>query len=204
MTRQSDLDPGPATAREARGGADTEDAAWLAQVADGDLRAFERLYRSYHPRLTRFLARMLWRGGLVGEVLGDTMLVVWRRAASYDGSCKVSTWIFAIAYRKALKALQRLDEPVDDDAAAETPAADAADEPERRLGLRELQARLGVALAALSPEQRAVVELTYYHGIDYHEIAAIVDCPPGTVKTRMFHARRRLRVALGGALEDWL
>src|SRR5262249_43151390 len=88
---------------------------WLARAAAGDLPSFEALYRAYHPRLTRFLDRMTHRPALVEEVLNDTMLVVWRRADSFNGNCKVSTWVFAIAYRKALKRLHRLDEAVDGD-----------------------------------------------------------------------------------------
>jgi RNA polymerase sigma-70 factor (ECF subfamily) len=57
---------------------------------------------------------------------------------------------------------------------------------------QELCQLLAKALGTLSPEQRAVVELTFYHGFSYPEIAAIVDCPVNTVKTRMFHARKRL------------
>jgi len=83
------------------------------------MHAFEQLYRAYHPRLTRFLERLTRRPGLVGELLNDTMLVVWNRAGTYNGRCQVSTWIFAIAYRKAMKALQRWDEPVGDAAADE-------------------------------------------------------------------------------------
>ena len=89
----------------------------LGAIAAGERAAFEALYRSYHPRLTRFLDRMTRRPALVEEVLDDTMLVVWRRADRYNGRSKVSTWIFAIAYRTALKALQRFDEAIDDDAA---------------------------------------------------------------------------------------
>jgi RNA polymerase sigma factor (sigma-70 family) len=59
-------------------------------------------------------------------------------------------------------------------------------------------------MAGLSAEQRAVVDLTYFHGLGYREIAEILDCPVDTVKTRMFHARRRLRQALSGTLADWL
>jgi RNA polymerase sigma-70 factor (ECF subfamily) len=59
-------------------------------------------------------------------------------------------------------------------------------------------------MAQLSAEQRAVVDLTYFHGMGYREIAEIVDCPVDTVKTRMFHARRRLKRALSGSLADWL
>ena len=82
------------------------------------------------------------------------------------------------------------------------PSADAG--PEQQLGRQQLRSALLRALDALSPEHRAVVELTYFHGIGYREIAQIVDCPVDTVKTRMFHARRRLRALLSGELGDWL
>jgi len=77
-------------------------------------------------------------------------------------------------------------------------------EPEHHLGQRQLNALLMRALAGLSAEHRAVVDLTYFHGMGYREIADIVECPIDTVKTRMFHARRRLRLLLGGRLEEWL
>jgi RNA polymerase sigma-70 factor (ECF subfamily) len=161
--------------------------------------AADALYRAYHPRLTRFLDRMLRRPPLVEEVLDDTMLVVWRGAQRYNGTSKVSTWIFAIAYRTALKALRRLDEAVED--AADDVHASLEPGPEQRLDERQVREQLRKALGALPAPQRAVVELTYYHGIAYREIAAIVDCPVDTVKTRMFHARRRLKALLGGWLE---
>lgn len=66
------------------------------------------------------------------------------------------------------------------------------------MAAREASTLLGRALALLSPEQRAVVELTYYEGLSYPEIANLLDCPTNTVKTRMFHARKRLRETLPG------
>ena len=173
----------------------------IGQIVTRHLPAFDTLYRRYHPRLTRFLDRMTHRPGLVEEIMNDTMFVVWRRAESYNGHSKVSTWIFAIAYRKALKALQRLDEPVDDQEAD----LQASDEPgpEKQLEQQQMNALLLEALASLSAEHRAVVDLTYFHGADYREIAQIVDCPVATVKTRMFHARRRLKALLAGQMEDW-
>jgi len=182
-------------------GSDLAEQRLIGQIAARQLPAFDTLYRCYHPRLVRFLDRMTRRPSLVDEVLNDTMFVVWNRADSYNGQSKVSTWIFAIAYRKALKALQRLDEPVEDDAAqlqlSEEPG------PEQRLGQRQASNLLLGALDALSAEHRAVVDLTYFHGADYREIAQIVDCPVATVKTRMFHARRRLKALLAERLEDW-
>jgi len=174
----------------------------VERIAQGERQAFEQLYRAYHPRLARFLDRVTRRPGLVGELLNDTMFVVWTHAARYNGQSKVSTWIFAIAYRKALKAMGRWDEPVED--AEEEDASELASGPEQQLAQAQLRAALVNALGALSAEQRAVVDLSYRHGIGYREIGDIVGCPAETVKTRMFHARRRLRALLAGRLEDWL
>ena len=182
--------------------AERAEAGLLGRIADGESHAFEQLYRAYHSRLARFLDRLTRRPGLVGELLNDTMLVVWNRAGTYNGRCKVSTWIFAIAYRKAIKALSRLDEPVQDEP-DEDPAPSQTG-PEHHVAQSQIRAMLARAVDHLSFEQRAVVHLTYYHGIGYREIGEIIGCPVDTVKTRMFHARRRLKTLLAGKLEDWL
>jgi RNA polymerase sigma-70 factor (ECF subfamily) len=172
---------------------DASDVALVARVAAGDLRAFESLYRTYHPRLDRFLGLMTPRRTIVEEALNDTMLVVWKRCDSYNRQSKVSTWIFAIAYRTALKALRTQDEPVD--TVADELAGDAAG-PEQQLSAGQTRAALARALEGLSSEQRSVLVLTYFHDLPYAEIARIVECPIDTVKTRMFHGRRRLRALL--------
>ena len=178
------------------------DALLLARVAAGELRAFEDLYQQYHPRLSRFIGNIVRRPHLVLEVLNDTMMVVWSKPQSYNGQSKVSTWIFAIAYRKSLKAMKRQDEPVEDPLADLRPSPDAG--PDRRLEDVQVHEALMGALNQLSADHRAVVDLTYFHGMGYREIAEIVDCPVDTVKTRMFHARRRLKTLLSGRLVDWL
>ncbi len=189
-------------ARSAPPGGERDDASLLALVSRGDLRAFEALFRSYQPRLTRFLRTMLRNAALVEEVLDDTMLVVWTRPERYNGQSKVSTWIFAIAYRKALKALRRRDEPVEDRGAEMRPSeAPGPDELIERLQASDALRR---AIAGLSDDHRAVVDLTYFHEFGYREIAEILRCPVDTVKTRMFHARRHLKTMLAGRLADWL
>lgn len=174
----------------------------LARVAAGDLQAFESLYRLYQPRLTRFLATLLKRPQLIEEVLDDTMMVVWQSAGRFRGSSKPSTWIFAIAYRKAAKARLRWPDPVEEPAVDPRVSTDAA--PDEELHHQRLRAALMGAMNRLSADHRAVVDLTYFHGMGYREIAEIVGCPVDTVKTRMFHARRRLREAMSGNLFDWL
>lgn len=168
----------------------------MARIRSGDRRAFERLYLAFHPRLSRFCFRMIQRLELVDEIINETMLVVWEKSERFDYSSKVSTWIFGIAYRKALKASAKQARslghlPIDE---WEDVLADTQPCPARQA---ETEDFLAVALNSLSTEQRAVVELTYCHGLSYQEIATILGCPENTVKTRMFHARRKLKTLFG-------
>jgi len=194
---QSACVPPAATPVCAASRSEAAQAALVGAAAHGNIQAFEALHRIYHPRLARFLERLTHRPQLAEELLNDTMLTVWHKARTYNGHSKVSTWIFAIAYRKALKARKRLDDPVGADPDAEETGAT----PEGELLQLELSARISTAVRTLSAEQRAVIQLNYFHGFDYPEIAAIVDCPLGTVKTRMFHARRKLERLLAGERE---
>jgi RNA polymerase sigma-70 factor (ECF subfamily) len=184
----------------ARGDAVAEEAALLARVAARDQSAFEILYRAYRPRLRHFLLRMMRRPALAEDVLEETMLVVWSKARTFNGTCKPSTWIFAIAWRQALKALRNLDEP------AEMPDFDTlrspAHGPDGELHRQQVGSRLRAAMAGLSADHRTVIELTYYQGYACREIAQIMHCPVDTVKTRMFYARRRLKTLLMSIQED--
>jgi RNA polymerase sigma factor (sigma-70 family) len=171
----------------------------LACVARGERQAFDQLYRQYFPRLARFLGRMARNPLLVEEVINDTMLVVWQKAASYNASCKVSTWVFAIAYRKALKALKLEDAPVEADLALIGSDEQA---PEPLAERRELTEVVAQALDRLPVAHRITVVLAFYHDMDYAEIAEVTDCPVNTVKTRMFHARRKLKELLADGWEE--
>jgi RNA polymerase sigma-70 factor (ECF subfamily) len=183
-------------------GSNAEELLLLERIRAGDDSAFQRLYRLYHPRLTNFLLKMVRRPQLVEEVLNDTLMVVWQRPNSFHGGSKLSTWIFAIAYRKALKGLKKFDDPLEDDEVAERVSEEES--PEENSATFRRRDMLAEVMQGLSPAHRAVVDLTYYHELDYNEIARILDCPVGTVKTRMFHARRQLRRLLEGGLEDWV
>ena len=189
-------------------GATVDDVVLMAGVVAEQMDAFEALYRLYHPRLARFLDGMTRRPALVEEILDDTMLVVWRRAHTWLPTAKVSTWIFGIAYRQALKALRQVDDAVEfQDTDEQADAADADSfhaSPDGALQRQQLRIQLDGALAALSPEQRAVIQMTYYLGYSCRDIAQVMDCPVDTVKTRMFYARRRLRTLLGSSLEEAL
>ena len=183
------------------GSVESDDGMLMAGVVAEEMGAFEALYRRYHPRLVRFLSGMTRRPALVEEILDDTMLVVWRRAHTWLPTAKVSTWIFGIAYRQALKALRQVDDVVEFHDTDEQPDASdgnhSSSGPEGLLQQQQVRIQLDRALATLSPEQRAVIQMTYYLGYNCRDIAQVMDCPVDTVKTRMFYARRRLRTLLG-------
>jgi RNA polymerase sigma-70 factor (ECF subfamily) len=171
---------------------DSRDRMLLQRMAAGDRAALETLYRAYHGGLCRFLSRLTRRADLIEEIVNDCFWIAWRKADSFHGDSRVSTWIMGIAYRCGLKALrQRGDEPVDDYAMREGrgPAHDPDED-------RELRDWLGKALEHLSADQRIVVELVYGVGNSLEEVAAIMQAPVGTVKARLFHARIKLRNVL--------
>lgn len=178
------------------------DLTLIRRIGAGDLAAFEQLYHRFHPRLTRFLLNVTHRPTIVEEVLNDTMVVIWEKAGAYRGESRLATWIFAIAYRKALKALQRQDLPFEAVAAAAEEGYEPA--PDRAIGQSQSRERLIEAMAMLTADHRAVIDLTYFHGLHYRDIAEVMACPVDTVKTRMFHARRRLRALMAGDRDDWL
>ena len=171
--------------------------ALLTRIAARDAQAMHELYHLYHRRLARFLMRLTSRYDLAEEIINDTFWVIWQHAADFRGASQLSTWIFGIAYRRALKTLKR----VRPDLSTESDEAqELTEEPWQQAELREW---LGVALAKLPHEQRMVLELAYNVGHSCEEIASIMQCPVNTVKTRMFHARRKLKgllTSLAGAL----
>ena len=164
----------------------------IARIGNGDRKAFEELYNLYHRRMARFLTRLTRRYDIAEEVINDTFWVVWCKARSFRGDSQPSTWILGIAYRKARNAFRtsaRLTPqnlPID-------PEPLTSEEP---ASAEELRDWLSQALGQLPVEQRLAVQLCYELGHSCEEIAAIMDCPVNTVKTRLFHARAKLQKLL--------
>lgn len=154
--------------------------------------AFEELHRRYLPKLMHFSRRITDSHEASEETANDTLMVVWRSAKNFEGRSKPSSWIFGIAYRQAMKKRQKLDRHKDDIMLDEHLVDDDHDTAADIIRRKDI----GKALQQLTPELRAVVDLTYYNGYYYTEIAEILGCPVGTVKTRMMTARRRLRVIM--------
>jgi RNA polymerase sigma-70 factor (ECF subfamily) len=164
------------------------DSALLIAAAGGDRRALEELYLGYHRRLARFLSRFTQRYENIEEIINDTFMVVWRSADDFRCASSVSTWIFGIAYRTALKSIRRQ---------KNHSAAQSLDEcPEQTVDPvleNEVQDWVTHGLNCLPDEQRLTLELAYRMGYSLEEIAEITGAPVGTVKARMFHARQKLR-----------
>ncbi|HXW73207.1 MAG TPA: sigma-70 family RNA polymerase sigma factor [Steroidobacteraceae bacterium] len=164
----------------------------IARVGEGDRKAFEELYNLYHRRMARFLTRLTRRYDLAEEVINDTFWVVWRKARSFRGDSQPSTWILGIAYRKARNAFRASARLAEKNLEGELPPLTS----EGPHNTEELRDWLTQALAQLPIEQRMAVELCYELGHSCEEIAAIMDCPVNTVKTRLFHARAKLQKLL--------
>lgn len=172
--------------------AEVDEYALLQRIVEGDTLAFETFYKLYYPRLFRFILRITRQPDHIEELIQETLLLIWEKPERFNHSSKISTWVFGIAYRKALKSMSRAarsSNNLDIDEYGETIADPLANLAENT----EAQDWLNCALDILPADQRAVIELTFYHGLPYQEIAKILDCPENTVKTRMFHARKKLQ-----------
>lgn len=177
--------------------ADASDRMLLQRMSTGDRAALATLYRSYHGRLCRFLSRLTRRPEVIEEVINDCFWIAWQKAGDFRGDSRVSTWIMGIAYRCGLKALrQHGEEPIEDSNIPEErmPATNPEED-------RELRDWLSKGLERLSADQRVVVELVYGEGHTLDDVATIMQCPVGTVKARLFHARVKLRNVLPALAE---
>ena len=157
----------------------------------GDHLAMRALFARHHMRLYRFLVRLVHDSSLAEDLLSDVFLDVWRQAAEFEGRSSVSTWLLAIGRFKALSAVRgRNGVLLDEKFAAAIP--DPADDPEITLQKKNDGEVLRRCLSALSPAHGEIIDLIYYHEKSVAEVAAIVDVPEATVKTRMFYARKHL------------
>jgi RNA polymerase sigma-70 factor (ECF subfamily) len=178
-----------------------DESEWIRRIAQGDERAFERLFRCYAPRIFRFAMSYLNDPALAEEVVQETMIAVWKNAKDYKEQSQVSTWILGIARNKALdRARARQREP---ELLREIDRRASARATPEQIARRDSQAeRVRSALEKLSPEHREVIMLAFYNELSYSEIAQILNCPEGTVKSRVYYAKEQLKRILseGGDL----
>jgi RNA polymerase sigma-70 factor, ECF subfamily len=176
---------------------DASDSDLLTAVAQGDRSAFERLYHSYEKRVYQYVQTLVGDASLTEEIVGNTMVAVWRGAGSFACTSRVSTWIFGIARHKALDAIRRSgrrQREVELDGAVDLPhPQDRPDEGVFRTQLARLTQR---AMAALSREHQEILRLVFYEEQPYEEISTLLGIPVNTVKTRVYYAKQRLKEQL--------
>lgn len=165
-----------------------DDAQLVRQVGQGDAKAFHELYARYADRVFRYAFTLLRDRHLAEDVVQETMIALWNGARRFAGRSQVSTWIFGIARHQAYRAHRN-------EAKGGRSPEERAEEPDPSPAV-ERETRVQRAVAALPPEQREVVFLAFYEGLPYAEIARVQGVPEGTVKSRMFHAKRKLAEVL--------
>jgi len=177
-----------------RATAPTTDAELLKQIARRDEQAFEVLYRRHSTPLYNYLFRLTHHTTVAEDLLQEVFVVAWEKARSFRGDAQVKTWLFRIAHHQAISWLRRKQEVLTTNNALFDQPVPSQGETQAMEAWRAEQ--LGTALDKLSPDHRAVLELAYFYEMPYAEIAKIMDCPVGTVKSRLSHARRSLSLRL--------
>ena len=172
-------------------GEPSSDEMLIARIAGGDRLAMQTLFARYRTPVYRWLLRLVGNETVAEDLLSDVFLDVWRQAGRFQARSAVSTWLLAIARFKALSA-RRSRKDAELDETIEATVADSTDNPEVVLQKKSRDQFVPTALTTLSLEHREIIDLVYYHDKSVDECAQILGVPSGTVKTRMFYARKKL------------
>lgn len=183
---------------------DTETAfALLRRIKAGDENAFATLYTSMSRRIFAFALNQVHDEARAEEILIDTMHEVWKKPEHFNGTSKLSTWIIGIARYKVLNSFRErkhdheelVDEIANSIESDEPGPYESVAAREREIGVRR-------CMAKLSAEHRECMHLAFFEGMTLAEIATLQACPENTVKTRLFHARQKIRNCLRLLLES--
>lgn len=174
------------------------DLELIRQIAVKDKNALEELYQRYHLSVFNFLLRTTQETSSGEDLLQDVFLSVWEGAARFEGRSSVKTWLFRIAHFKAAEWLRNKKIHVEDylDEANEALPEQEAPSVESLVFLQWNFSHIQQAMKQLSHHHGEVIELTFTYGLKATEIAQILDCPVGTVKSRLHIALRQLNAIL--------
>jgi RNA polymerase sigma-70 factor (ECF subfamily) len=171
------------------------EAELLARVVTGDRQAFEIVMRNHEDRVFSVCLRILGDRDKALDAVQDTFLTVYRKARQFEGRSAVGTWIYRIAVNTCYDQLRRMQRrPTESLPEHADPADPAAEEAIESASLRP---EIETALAGLTPDFRDVVVLSDLEGLPLPEVAEVLGVPVGTVKSRLFRARRLLAQRLG-------
>jgi RNA polymerase sigma-70 factor (ECF subfamily) len=181
------------------------DRLLVERAQQGDARAYELLVIKYQRRVERLIARMVRDADLVPDIVQETFIRAWRALGQFRGEAQFYTWLYRIAINTAKKMLLSLKhDPILTETALQ--AASSSDDetfyrekepttdstPETELAAREIAETVQLALAELPEDLRQAVTLREIEGLSYEEIAQAMNCPIGTVRSRIFRAREAI------------
>ncbi len=167
----------------------------LQQIAAGDELAMEDFYNQYHMVVYRFSLKRMSEPSDAAEVLNQVMLEVWHTAHRFEGRSKVQTWLLGITNHKVIDSLRKINRHEGEEI-PENISDDTEKTPFDLVSLAEHSIFIKRCLQKLSDHHKQVVHLAFFEGLAYREISEIVDCPQGTVKTRIYHAKEALKKCL--------
>jgi RNA polymerase sigma-70 factor, ECF subfamily len=172
------------------------DAELLRQAAAGDLAALERLFMRYQRQIYQLALGVTRDVETAEEILQDTFYRLYKHAANLDGSTPLLPWLYRVAANLSYNQARRRLWTVPFHALAERLFAPTRRSPEQIAEQHELQVIVRRTIEELSPNHRAVLVLHYLHDYSIPEVASILECPEGTVKSRLHHARKLLKARL--------
>ena len=174
----------------------TEDSTGLLPlIAKGDEAAFAEFYKKYEVRLFSFIKSKLNDPFEASDILNETFMEVWRKAGTFEGRSKESTWLFGIAYFKTMDKFRKNKPFLMDN---EELPKQATNDPSALSGLldNENAEHIKHCMDKLKPPHLAVIKLAFFEDMSYGEIGEAIDCPANTVKTRVFYAKEALKNCL--------
>ena len=190
------------------------DAPLIDRVKQGDVKAFEMLVVKYQRRIERLIGRMVRDVDLVPDIAQETFIRAYRAIPQFRGDSAFYTWLYRIAVNTAKKALGELkrdplitesaralrDDDGDETSRTENELTDG-ETPESLLASKEVAQTVNAAIEALSEDLRQAITLREIEGLSYEEIAEYMNCPIGTVRSRIFRAREAIAERLRPHLE---
>jgi RNA polymerase sigma-70 factor (ECF subfamily) len=191
------------------------DLMLVERTVAGDQKAFELLVIKYQRRIERLIGRMVRDVDLVEDIAQETFIRAYRALAQFRGDAQFYTWLYRIAVNTAKKALMDLKrDPLvsesamrgggddDDETSAVENELTSSETPETVLAAKEIAAAVNSAMEALPEELRQAVTLREIEGMSYEEIAEVMNCPIGTVRSRIFRAREAISAKVKPMLEN--
>jgi RNA polymerase sigma-70 factor, ECF subfamily len=189
------------------------DAPLVERVKQGDVKAFEMLVVKYQRRIERLIGRMVRDVDLVPDIAQETFIRAYRAIPQFRGESAFYTWLYRIAVNTAKKTLMGLkrDPLVTESALASRDDDDETSRVERELtdgetpdavlASKEIASAVKAAVEALSDDLRQAITLREIEGLSYEEIADVMNCPIGTVRSRIFRAREAIALRLRPLLD---